>query len=247
MSSESTEKLPIKSLKIAISGLKSVDDGARASGILREIANVNTAVVLKDKGQAIVTVPVEFNAYVALEKALIEKGGFQATLIEPLHVTLKVTRADGNADLAALGNIYAAVPGVASAAPEASGDALAVYLDLAQVPFATLEKVATEKGFQTALTSHTLLTIPVAGMTCKKQEQFVESALNNIPGVLRSCADSAQANATVIVAQGTLTAEALQEALKAANPNGNWCPMEHDECDEKVEKSSSLAPEQPVK
>jgi len=199
---------------------------------------INTAVVLRDKGQAIVTVPGGFNAYDSLEAGLKE-GGFSATLLDPVHLTLKVGKSDGVVDLASVANGCASVAGVAAAQP--SGDGVAVYADPAVVDLTQLVALAVGQGLQAEVVSHERIEVAVTGVDCKKKEAFVANVLAALPVVLAAGADSTKRIAWVFTEKGAITVDALKKALAEGPFDGSWCPMGHEVCDDKA-KAAALEP-----
>lgn len=147
MSSNPRETIPVKTVKISIEGMKTEEDGVRAGKVLRGVDFVNTAVVLRDRHQAIVTVPAAFSGFNTLEKALAD-AGYPSRLIDPVHLTLKVARTDGVVDLTTLSTQFLMVKGAAMSVPEPTGDALAIYADPAQIDLAEVEKIATGQGYR---------------------------------------------------------------------------------------------------
>lgn len=237
------QEIPVKTIKIAIDGLQTDEDGARAAGVLRGVEFVNTAVVLREKGRAIVTVPTAFSTFDSLEKAL-SGAGFAATLLDPVHLTLKVTKGDGVVDLPALANGFLTVKGAAATVPAASGDALAIYADPAQIDLAQLVKTAADQGYQAQVSSHEFVDVKIDAIDCKMKEQLVVSALTGLNGVIFASADSATHIARVLVAQGTTNAEGVLKALADAGYTGNWCPKGHTDCDDHKAKEGAEHPAQ---
>ncbi|MEO8384904.1 MAG: copper ion binding protein, partial [Betaproteobacteria bacterium] len=105
-----------------------------------------------------------------------------------------------------------AVSGIASAtvnlATETATLHAAAPIDVANV-IQAIEKSGYGVGEQT-------ITLAITGMTCASCVGRVEQALRRVPGVLKATVNLATERATIQIAAGAVTAEALLEAVKRA-------------------------------
>ncbi|NVM22722.1 MAG: heavy metal translocating P-type ATPase, partial [Desulfobacterales bacterium] len=104
------------------------------------------------------------------------------------------------------------VSGVADAKVNFATEEAAITFDPNQVPVSDFIRTIHELGYEAGVEK---VTVPVQGMTCASCVNKVQTALSNVPGVIRADVNLATEKATVEYVSGQVTVKDLSKAAEA--------------------------------
>ena len=231
MTSDSTQAETVRTLTLAVEGATDDQTWMKATEAIGAVPFVVAAAVDGQTGVATVRVPAGFTAFETVEKALAD-AGLTGRYLDPIHVRLKVTRADGTVDLPALSNTLFTASGVITAAPNNRPNELAVYAEPAGVDLKQIVELAGGQGCQVEVLTHETLEFQVQGMDCASCAPEVEKVLRSVPGVAAARAWYNPAKAIVLADKGRLDPAKLTAALEAEGFTAEGCKRKTEKKDD---------------